>query len=306
MKNAIHHPHDSLFKKAFQDKEVAIDFLKSRLSSKVLKEIDLGTIALEGTTFIESDLKASYSDLVLSANVKGEKGYIYTLVELQTQNDDTMALRLLEYNGRLMRKHGKAKKGKKLPTIINIVLYAGAKPYKGVKRLIDAFENPKLLIESLSSTFLIDLTQESETQIMQDGKAALAELVIRQGVIRDFENIKNSPSLIALINTSSYSIEVLYYIVNRDKHDPARILKEMTKLDSKLKQEVMSGLQRLLQEKEQRGIQLGEQRGMQLGKQRGIQLGEQRGRESVLLELAKKGYISQAVANKILKEKSST
>ncbi len=68
--------HDSLFKKAFQDKEVATDFLKNRLPSKVLADIDLSTIAIEDATFIANNLRASYSDLVLSANIKGEKGYI--------------------------------------------------------------------------------------------------------------------------------------------------------------------------------------------------------------------------------------
>ncbi len=146
---------------------------------------------------------------MLSAKIEGEKGYIYTLVELQTQNDDTMALRLLEYNVRLMRKHIR-QTDKKLPTIINIVLYAGARPYKGVKRIIDAFENPKLFIESLSRDFLIDLNQESEDQILQDGKAALMELVLKQGVKRDVAKAIKSSSFIRLINASGYGGEVLY------------------------------------------------------------------------------------------------
>ena len=302
MKNEIHHPHDSLFKKALQHKEVAIDFLKNRLPSKALKEIDLATVTAENTTFIESDLKASYSDLVLSANIKGEKGYIYTLVELQTQNDDTMPLRLLEYNVRLMRKHVAAKKGKKLPTIINIVLYAGAKPYKGAKCIMDAFEHPNLFMESLRQTFLINLTQESETQIMQDGRAALVELVIRQGVRRDCESLTKEASVVALINASMYGKEVVYYILDRTKHDPMETLKKIANLGTQLKHTVMGGLQRALKEKEQlgrqEGIRLGEQRGIQLGEQRGIQLGI-----STILELARKGHIDQAVADRILKEK---
>ncbi len=75
------------------------------------------------------------------------------MVELQTQNDATMALHLLEYNVRLIRKHVEKQRDKKLPTIINIVLYAGANPYKGAKRIIDAFKNPKLFIESCQMFF---------------------------------------------------------------------------------------------------------------------------------------------------------
>ncbi len=49
--------------------------------------------------------------------------------------------------------------------------------------------------------------------------------------------------------------------VKRDKQNPMKILEEMGKLDLRLKQKIMSGLQRVLKEKEQRGIQLGRQRG---------------------------------------------
>lgn len=43
----IHHPHDSLFKKAFKDKNVAIDFLKNRLPAKTLERIDLNSVREE-------------------------------------------------------------------------------------------------------------------------------------------------------------------------------------------------------------------------------------------------------------------
>ncbi len=124
------------------------------------------------------------------------------------------------------------------------------------------------------------------------------ELVIRQGVKRSFEKAIKSISFISLINTSSYGEEVVYYIMNRARQDPMAILEEMTKLDERLKQEVMSGLQRVLKEKELEGIRLGKLEGMQLGEQRG----EQKGISSIL-ELVRQGHIDQSVADKILKEK---
>ncbi len=120
------------------------------------------------------------------------------------------------------------------------------------------------------------------------------ELVIKQGVKRDFEKAIKSSSFISLINASGYGGEVLYYIMDRAEQDPMEILQEMTKLDERLKQKVMSGLQRVLKEKELEGIRLGEQRGIRLGKQEAI---------SSILEFARQGHIDQSVADKILKEK---
>ena len=127
----IHQPHDSLFKKAFKDTKVAIDFLKSRLPPKILARIDLNTLKLENSSFVDEKLRKTHSDLVLSANINGKKGYIYFLIELQMRKDDTIVLRLLEYNAQLMREYITKHKGDKLPSIINIVLYAGKTSYRG-------------------------------------------------------------------------------------------------------------------------------------------------------------------------------
>jgi len=46
-------------------------------------------------------------------------------------------------------------------------------------------------------------------------------------------------------------------MIDRDKHNPEEVLKKIHNLDPKLKQNIMSGLQRVIQESEKRGIQLG-------------------------------------------------
>ena len=43
----IHQPHDSLFKEAFKNKEVAMDFLKSRLSYRNVLEAPITSKALQ-------------------------------------------------------------------------------------------------------------------------------------------------------------------------------------------------------------------------------------------------------------------
>ena len=68
----IHHPHDSLFKKAFKNKAVAKDFLKSRLSKQLLKKIKLDTLKIENSSFISEKLRKTHSDLVLSTNIESK------------------------------------------------------------------------------------------------------------------------------------------------------------------------------------------------------------------------------------------
>ena len=130
---------------------------------------------------------------------------------------------------------------------------------------------------------MIDLGIESKEKIFGDGKAGLLEIILREGERRDFCNFldKHEPEISMLISNSSYGSQIILYMMDRDKHSPEQILEKMHNLDSKLKQDIMSGLKRVIRESEQQGIQLGEKR--------------------ILERLVKAGFIRKADAEKILK-----
>jgi len=311
-KSEIHKPHDKLFKTAFGDREVLQDFLKSRLTREILAKVDLSTVKLENCSFVSEELKETQSDIVYSVQVDGRKGYIYTLIEHQSEPDSNQPLRLLGYNLQLLWQHIKQHKNDKYPAIINLVLYTGTKTYKGANSITESFEDPQLFLKSLSTPFLINTRDEKDSKIMQDGKAALLELLLRQGKMREFQKfLKENPYIVALIHKSSYMVEAILYICARDPSTPKEILKELPKLDPQTKDKIMSGLQRMIQQGEakgrQEGIQLGEKRGIQLGEKRGIQLGEKRGiqlgENQTILKLVQAGIITKSQAKKALKEK---
>jgi len=312
----VHQPHDKLFKTAFGDREVLQDFLKSRLTPEILAKVDLNTAKLENCSFVSEELKGTQSDIVYSVQVDGKPGYIYTLIEHQSESDGNQPLRLLGYNLQLWWQHAKQHKNDKYPAIINLVLYTGTKSYTGAKSIAKAFADPGLFYKSLGIPFLINIKDESDSKILQDGKAALVELLLRQGKMREFcKFLEENPHIIALIHESSYAVEIVLYILALDKHAPKEILKKVPNLDPQTKNKIMSGLQRMIQESKQQGeergillgrkegIQLGEKRGIQLGERRGIQLGEKRGRKEGIMELVKAGIITKAQAEKTLKSK---
>ena len=82
----------------------------------------------------------------------------------------------------------------------------------------DAFSIPSLAYPILLEThpFLIDLNRDSKERIIQDGKAALAELVMRVAHLRDFCKIlEKFPEIGCLLETSPYSKDVIWYIKYR-------------------------------------------------------------------------------------------
>jgi len=280
----IHQPHDKLFKVAFGRKKVLQDFLKSRLTPEILAKVDLSTAELENCSFVSEELRGTQSDIVYSVQIDGEKGYIYTLIEHQSEPDGNQPLRLLGYNLQLWWQHSKQYKDEKYPAIINLVLYTGTKSYGGCKSIAEAFKDPQLFHKSLDTPFLINAKDESDSKILQDGEAALVELLLKQGKAREFRKfLEENPHIVALIYESSYAMGAILYIFGLDPHAPKKILEKLPKLDPQTKAKIMSGLQQM--------IQLGEKRGRQEGKKEGI------------MELLKMGVITKEQAEKVLKSK---
>jgi len=250
--NKIHQPHDSLFKKAFGNPKATKDFLTSTLNTALLKRINLDTLQLENSSFISEELSKIYSDLIFSMQIDQKKSYIYCLIEFQMEVDENMVMRLWEYNTSLMRQHIN-QGNKELPVIINIVLYAGKNPYTGHKRMIDGFSNPDLVDGMLRDEFVIDLNTKSSKHILKDGSVALAELITRIQHKRDFYTFLEETEIDigALINESPYGASAVYYMMERDAHKPEHVLNKIRNLDPGIKQNIMSGLSQMLQEKEQ-------------------------------------------------------
>ena len=176
----IHQPHDALFKASFSHKQVMIDFLSSRLPKETLERIDLSTLRLTNKSFVAKTGRETHSDLIYSAFIdKQEEGYIYVVTEHFSEQEEHVPLRQLEYNLSLMRQH-LSEGHKKLPLILNVCVYNGIKNYKGPVTFLEMFEYPELAKKCLLEEYhLVDLRSDTEARILEDKKAALAELLGR-------------------------------------------------------------------------------------------------------------------------------
>ena len=297
----LHHPHDALFKAAFRNKQVMQDFLQGRLSEALLSKVDLTTLKLENSSFVEENLRQIHSDLVYSIQTMGKQGYIYLLVEAQSTYDKRTPIRLLKYNLRLMEQHLAQHKTDTLPPIFNLVLYSGSKRYEGPKKLIDAFEFKELFYDMFEREFLIDLGLETPDTILKDKQAALVEFILKQSKARDFCKWLMEKEIGVLINNSSYSISALFYIFSIDPHDARDVIGKIHNLDPYKKEQIMSGLQRMIQQGMQQGIQQGMKQGIQQGMEKGMQQGIQQERQDLVEKLLKRG-VDKRIIEEALKD----
>ncbi len=118
-------PHDSLFKRFLRDNETARDFLDIHLPPALRQLCDLSTLHLESGSFVEDNLRASYSDILYSLQTSKGEGYIYVVIEHQSTPDSHMAFRLLRYALAAMQQH--LDRGHKaLPLVIPMLFYHGS------------------------------------------------------------------------------------------------------------------------------------------------------------------------------------
>ena len=305
--NKLNSPHDKLFKATFSNTDVALPFLKAKLSRSLLGKIDLSTLQLEKTSFIDDQLKEFHADVLYKVSDRQGEGYICFLLEHQSTPDKTMVIRLLEYMTRVWRYHIDKNKAERLPIIYPIVLYTGKKPYCYARSLAEGFQHPEWLSSMLKRPFLVDLPRQSRQLTLKDGRAALFELFLGSNDL--YTLLEDAYIQDSLAKESAFYIPIFLYTLATDNHPVEAIKEKFINLNPSKKRSIMSALERI----EQRGIKLGEQRGIKLGEQRGIKLGEQRGKKAIAHNLLEMKMSRKKIAdilemdienlNKLLKSK---
>ncbi len=136
---------DEIFKKSMENPLVAQEFINTYLPKDVLKIIDSKTLKLEKETYIEDDLKKSFSDVLLSCKINNQEGFLFLLLEQQSTSEHFMAFRLFKYMINICSQYLiKTPKAKQLPVVIPHIIYNGRKKYRAARNVWDLFNNPEL------------------------------------------------------------------------------------------------------------------------------------------------------------------
>ena len=133
-------PHDGFFKRLFGNLEVAADFLRNYLPEEILSRFDLDTLQLEKESFIASELRESFSDLLFSVKANTDRRiFIYLLLEHKSGPDRWVAFQLLRYIVQFWERQ-RDQGCEWLPQIIPIVFYHGRERWSAPRRLGELVE----------------------------------------------------------------------------------------------------------------------------------------------------------------------
>lgn len=262
MSVVVHHPHDSFFRATLSNLEVAKDLLQAHLAPELVEQIDWNSLQLTNKSYIDEQLSQFHSDMVYSCVLNGQNTYIYLLIEQQTEPEPLLPLRLLEYNVKMCREHIN-QGNKKLPLVVNLVLYSGKKtPYPYSIDIYDCFEAPdKARAMMFKPLALIDLGQLSEEELSKHGSADMLELLLKQGQKRTFYKwLEEHPELVLALFERVYGYSGIVYILDQEKKYPGNdLVKKLKSISPSKEKDIMQAVRTIRQESMQQGMQQGMQ-----------------------------------------------
>ncbi|HHQ6580213.1 TPA: Rpn family recombination-promoting nuclease/putative transposase [Serratia fonticola] len=262
--------HDAVFKQFLTHPDTARDFLELHLPPALLQFCDLNTLKLESGSFIESDLRAYYSDVLYSLHTEQGDGYVYVLLEHQSSPDKHMAFRLVRYAIAAMHRHLEAGHDQ-LPLVIPMLFYHGqVTPYPYTMSWLEEFSEPELARQLYAGHFpLVDVTVIPDDDIMQHRRMAILELLQKHVRLRDLAELKEQlvTLLLAGYTTKEQLISLINYMLQvGSTTEPGVLIHELARRAPQHEEELMTIAEYL----KQQGIEIG------------IEIGIEKGREAVL------------------------
>ncbi len=289
--------HDAFFREVMSIPVNAASELRAVLPETLAAQVDWDHLELQSTSFVTSELRPRYGDLLFRTRIGSHPAYIYLLVEHQSSPDPLMAFRILEYMVSVWNHHiGHHPKTRTLPAVVPLVVYQSPSGRRwtaplDIAELIDLDEAtreaagayiPRLryILDNVTLTDIPSLFERELTTLTRIMLTALKTapgntdmFVVLEMLREDFEDILSRPGGVRDMQL------VLTYIMSVGETDPADIEKFADQLGPRAKEAFVTTAERLSAEAEARG----EARG------------EVRGRVAVLLEqlTAKFGHVPQ-------------
>jgi predicted transposase/invertase (TIGR01784 family) len=166
----ITNPHDKFFKSSFSRLDVVQSFIEEVFPPQYRHKINLNSLKLSNTSFIDSELSEHLADLVYQAEYAGEPAMITLLFEHKSYQEDFPEGQLLRYMSNIWREEQKQKKGKKRKNstvVIPIIIHHGKSAWKKVS-MRTQFGNPHQDLLKFLPEFdylLFSLNDFSDSQI---------------------------------------------------------------------------------------------------------------------------------------------
>lgn len=262
---SIKHPHDSFFKKLFDNEENIRDFLRAYLPKALSNEIDFNTIKISDTEKETKKHKKYYLDLCVDCLVSKTQSKIYIIFEHKSYYDKLTLMQTLNYCTTIWENEIENNE-KYLTPIVPFIFYHGKTKSKLKHNFKEYFEsNSSLDAYLMDFKFVIFDTTEIENHDIMESINNLylsASLLLMKNIFKDIKELKPVLKKMVMLDDDRVIRLFEYIVVNKDiqKEELKELIIEMKGEDT-----MPTLAQRWLDEGKAEGIQIGIQTGIQTG-----------------------------------------
>ena len=269
----IKHPHDSFFKKLFDNEENIRDFLRAYLPKELSSEIDFNSLTISDTEKENKKHKKYYLDLCVDCLVSKTQTKIYIIFEHKSYYDKLTLMQTLNYCTTIWENEIENNQTYLTP-IVPFIFYHGKTKSKLKHNFKEYFE-PNRILDSYLIDFkfvIFDTTEIENNDIIKsiNNLYLSASLLLMKNIFEDIKELKPILKEIVALDDDRVIRLFEYIVVNKDIEKEK--LKELI-VDMKGENTMPTLAQRWLNEGKAEGIQIGMKQGMQQGMQQGLQTG---------------------------------
>ncbi len=291
-------PHDQFFKGMFSQPEIAESYIRSFLPKEIWQHLPFDQLKLDNTSYVTSELKAYFSDLVWQCPYRDSEINITFLFEHKTYQPKYLHLELLRYMLQLWEQDLKEKR-KYLRPIIPIIVYQGTKKWK-IRPMIECFPEMKKPLRRYLPDFeyeLNDLHQIPEDDMLKLESKKLTLALYSMANYRSFLTSAENLDRIFFVFDHFENIEentnfvnmILVYLM-KTNHLKS---KEMREILEKSKSKSMHRAKTTYEQFVDEGRKIGFKEGLDKGKEAGVI----EGIELAILKAYKSGQTVEFIAS---------
>ena len=292
--NKIINTHDRFFKRLFSNKNGVREFVSKTINPNIVEKLDLNTLKIYNTEYLDNRLNSSFSDLVYNCKYgKDLNVKISLLFEHKSQVEKFPHFQLLGYMLRIWELQ--IKQNEELTPIIPIIFYHGKKKWnnKEFHKYFGEFDNE---IRSFIPKFdyeLIDTSTFSDKELRDH----FNNIELQVGLLV-MKNIFNEQKMLEQIGCLSDQInELLQTKEGKDFFDSISVyMLNSTEITSDKYRELMETISTQAEQQFVSTAQRLEYRGIEKGIEQGIEKGIEKGMRKTAMKMIIKGYSNILIA----------
>ncbi len=282
--------HDAFFKSSFSYPDVAQTYIRSFLPLSLVKNLDLDKMTLCETSYISSDLKEHFSDLVWNCPCRNQNIKITFLFEHKSSPVRFPHIQLLRYMTGIWESQLKTKGIKYLDPVVPIIVYNGRQKWK-VKALTSYFGNIDTELIQFLPNFKYQLTDLHRLEDEKLLNLSSFKLVISMLALQYYRDTARLSELIDKINKNLFDLEIW----NKNENFASTVIVYLSSYNT-LNQEAMQNILRKprfingIKSTYDQLMEEGFEKGIKKGIEQGIEKGMEKGMETAILKMLTNGF----------------